>query len=60
MDIMVSTTPEVLAVEVVSSGLSHDDLIRFIVAIDEEVGEESFTVDLRDALNEAVNAEGGE
>lgn len=60
MVITTTVNAEELALTIAHSRMSHDDLIRFIMTIDEEVAELNFSVRLRDALNEVIKAEGGE
>jgi len=60
MIITTTVNAEELALTIAHSSMSRDDLIRFIMIIDEAIAEMDFTVTLRDKLNEVIKIEGGE
>lgn len=54
VSISVGISPERLANDVVISSLSHEDVLKFVLLIDDLMADMEFTVGLRDALNEAI------
>lgn len=46
-----------LATDIASCGASDDELLGFIMRLDEEIADYHFTVELRDRLNAAIALE---
>lgn len=60
MYITADVPADTLAEAIARSGMSHEDLIRFIMMIDDAIAEMDFTINLHDALTEVLKAEGYE
>jgi hypothetical protein len=49
---------DVLAIDIARSGASHEELLAFVIRLDEEIIDYQFTVALRDRLNSILALEG--